>query len=35
VQRGGWCAHKGWRGGGIEVVLVVVAMGGDVEVEVM
>ncbi len=32
---GWWCAHKGWCGGGIEVALVVAAMGGCVEVEAM
>ncbi len=32
---GGWCAHKGWHGGGIEVVLVVAVMGSCVKVEAM
>ena len=32
---GGWCAHKGWRGGRIEVALVVAATGGCVKVEAM
>jgi len=31
----GWCACKGWHGGGIEVALVVAAMGGCVKVEAM
>jgi len=35
VQWGGCHACKGWHGGGVEVVLVVVVMGGYVMVEAM